>query len=1102
MEVFRNNCCFVDAEHKNIQKNGNCLKKQIVITRITRSTGITSILILILLSLATINPIYIKSEYAEATTGTATESMLTFNSTSTTASVNLAISSKTGTFATSGTNEKAAFSISTNNYTGYTLTLKSTGSDTNLTSNDNNSITTLPSSTTYDVFSSSEATGQTLNNRWGFIPNYYNSIANTTNYYPAPTSSDVAVINSTIEANSVDGISNADTYTIGLGIRANYASAAGTYTNDTFILEYIANPITYSITFSDNTSDSTVANLPSTMSSSTLQTSVTLPSAAPTRTGYTFNKWCLGTVSDNGTTCTGTEYVSSASFGIDQTIDNTNITLYATWTLNCIALPSGTGIMQTYTITPEVLASVCEGSSTTLTDRRDNNTYTVTKIQGTLWMTQNLRITGVVSSLDSNFTTYDSVNVCKSDLTSGNSYTEPRCHDSGNNTNGVWYNYAAASAETIVGDTNNTTTKEDICPAGWRLPDYNTNNTAGSINSLFVTSAASTDYFTPVAGGYYGDETLNNTSYGLWWSNAANDSINRYYLYSNGNSLTINVNDGRRYDGFYIRCVLETRTIEDITYMQDITPRIIANTPAGTATTLLDNRDNKEYNVAKLADDNIWMTQNLDHDIVTTNGFYTFANTDLGHGSTPNTSATWTANTATYATDDTTWNYRTNEPESYNPGDLCWNGTLGNYNLTTGTTACGNDKHMHIGNYYNWTAAVAMNNSSSYTTGEEDVDQSICPAGWRLPTLDGDKSYDNLVTTLGLTPGTSGNIQNAPAYFVYGGERSGSSGVVGGRGNYWSSVISDNSYAYELGFDSNDSISTIIRRYYGISIRCVARTKTIKNLVYMQDFSTLTSSEKTDILNYMTTNTQYQLKDNRDGKAYYVAKLADGNIWMTQNLDHDIVTTTDFYTPQNTDIQSNWTASIATYASNTTTWALHGSTPTGYDVPQSYDPGDVCWNGAIRNDWNGTIASETTVCDNNRHYQIGNYYNLNAAFAMNTNHSYDAIGTRINQSICPAGWRLPANSGDQSYESLVANLNLTAGNSGNIHASPTYFTYTGTWNGYSSSTSARGFYWSNEIYDQSGTDILYFDKDGNIIEEGLGMHQENTSGTPIRCMVR
>jgi uncharacterized protein (TIGR02145 family) len=273
-------------------------------------------------------------------------------------------------------------------------------------------------------------------------------------------------------------------------------------------------------------------------------------------------------------------------------------------------------------------------------------------------------------------------------------------------------------------------------------------------------------------------------------------------------------------------------SVPNITYMQEINnsnkSAVLASMIQDAQYHLLDSRDGKSYCVAKLADGNIWMTQNLDHDIVTTQGFYTYANTDIGHGSTPNTQTTWTAPTATYATSNTTWNNSRYEPESYDPGDLCWNGTLApDYDgtLSTYAEACGNDKHYHIGNYYNWTAAVAMNDSSSYTTYKQDADQSICPAGWRLPTYSGDKSYANLRTTLSLTSGTSGNIQSAPAYFVYGGDWYGSSYGVGNGGYYWSSVVRDGLGAYEFYFGRYGYVNpqVVDDRGYGSSVRCVAR---------------------------------------------------------------------------------------------------------------------------------------------------------------------------------------------------------------------------------------------------------------------------------------
>ncbi len=290
--------------------------------------------------------------------------------------------------------------------------------------------------------------------------------------------------------------------------------------------------------------------------------------------------------------------------------------------------------------------------------------------------------------------------------------------------------------------------------------------------------------------------------------------------YYNNNNLTYTVGSGST-----------TVNLASLVYMQDLNT-LSASSLAGIKSAmesgkqyqLKDNRDQKPYYVARLADGNIWMTQNLDHDIVTTQDFYTYNNTDIGHGSTPNTQATWTAPTATYVSSNTTWNGLNYEPESYDPGDVCWNGAYGYLDIATGTTACGNDRHMHIGNYYNWTAAVAMDNSSSYTT-EQDVNQSICPAGWRLPTLNGDKSYDYLARALSLTSGASGNVQKAPVYFVYSGDWHGSTDSIGRGGNYWISVVNvtRGAYEYYFGRTGYNYAMDYDYRHLGDSVRCVAR---------------------------------------------------------------------------------------------------------------------------------------------------------------------------------------------------------------------------------------------------------------------------------------
>ncbi|MEE0888380.1 MAG: hypothetical protein U0L97_04180 [Candidatus Saccharimonadaceae bacterium] len=260
-------------------------------------------------------------------------------------------------------------------------------------------------------------------------------------------------------------------------------------------------------------------------------------------------------------------------------------------------------------------------------------------------------------------------------------------------------------------------------------------------------------------------------------------------------------------------------------YMQE--PEAIKSKLKNTGDTLqaIDQRDGKEYWVAKLADGNIWMTQNLDLDIEA-GRTYTSADTDLANST---IGTTWTPTVSTSTT--SSWTGSDTAPSSYDPGNLYWNGnvTTSSGNLSNRTTtdpsATSGGTHYHVGNYYNWTAAVAMNDSSSYTTNQQDVNQSICPAGWRLPTYSGDKSYENLVNMQGLTAGTSGNIQNAPTYFVYSGFWNGGSMEVGFAGHFRSSVFIYNVGSSCFNFFASGNLSPQYNnnRVVGFSVRCVAR---------------------------------------------------------------------------------------------------------------------------------------------------------------------------------------------------------------------------------------------------------------------------------------
>jgi hypothetical protein len=269
---------------------------------------------------------------------------------------------------------------------------------------------------------------------------------------------------------------------------------------------------------------------------------------------------------------------------------------------------------------------------------------------------------------------------------------------------------------------------------------------------------------------------------------------------------------------------------------------------------------------------------------------------------------------------------------------------------------------------------------------------------------------------------------------------------------------------------------------------CKPNGSTINAIVCLQD---ITGSNKTSIVSSMIQNTQYKLIDVRDEKEYTIAKLADGNIWMTQNLDLDI-SSSKTYTPADTDILSNWRPNTSTYSTGTSTWSNTSITP------ESYDPGDLCWNGTIDNSWSGTLNNKTAVCGSDKHYHVGNYYNWTAAVAMNDSSGYTTLGQNVNQSICPAGWRLPTS---QIYANLISSLSLTVGITGNIQKTPVYFVYGGIWNGSSRYVGSDGRVWTPEVSLNitNNARILYFAVDDELY---AGSNTWKASGTPMRCVVR
>ena len=286
----------------------------------------------------------------------------------------------------------------------------------------------------------------------------------------------------------------------------------------------------------------------------------------------------------------------------------------------------------------------------------------------------------------------------------------------------------------------------------------------------------------------------------------------------------------------------------------------------------IDTRDNKIYWITKLQDGKCWMTQNLDLNLDSSVAL-TNQDTDL------NTVTSWTPmrstiNAVTNASTAGSIQGYTNDyntPYSVDTGDYYWNNatfypstncsyTVGgvtyqgcNYvtkadanwkNYFSTTPYASNGTHGHVGNYYNWSAAVASNDTSSYTASTmaniaSNPQNSICPKGWRLPTVSSQTPaytaagspnefarlayfYDNYT---GNTAISSEGLEKAPLYMPRPGYvNAGVLNRAGYDGHYWSSTVSSATIARSLGFNSTVvAPEDELNRYNGFSLRCVAR---------------------------------------------------------------------------------------------------------------------------------------------------------------------------------------------------------------------------------------------------------------------------------------
>ena len=373
------------------------------------------------------------------------------------------------------------------------------------------------------------------------------------------------------------------------GSVATAASNMGVSDGGTLTLYAIWQPH-YSLTYNGNGADAgsmISADVPE------LETGdLALVTSNYSRSGYGFAGWSLdssaGTKLANGDSVTvyGPNETITVNRAFLNNADSTNnITLYAVW------LPeNSTKTMQTFGSADCNAMNI--GDTTALKDVRDNNVYTVAKLEdGKCWMSENLRldlsaatisssntnlptsafVTGVSSSVSSDTLCYADDSSCDDQIVYNTSAIN-RNYTASYNSNevrtswysyGVMYNWYTATAGNGNYAMTSGSVTGDICPAGWRLPIGGSGGEFAVLVNTSVKPRAS--YYDsgivkfPANFNYSGDYSKTKPggrhSYGRYWSATANSK--KAYRLGFSTADVTPAKAWNKWVGFPVRCIVK-----------------------------------------------------------------------------------------------------------------------------------------------------------------------------------------------------------------------------------------------------------------------------------------------------------------------------------------------------------------------------------------------------------------------------------------------------------------------------------------------------------------------------------------------------------------
>lgn len=268
---------------------------------------------------------------------------------------------------------------------------------------------------------------------------------------------------------------------------------------------------------------------------------------------------------------------------------------------------------------------------------------------------------------------------------------------------------------------------------------------------------------------------------------------------------------------------------------------------------------------------------------------------------------------------------------------------------------------------------------------------------------------------------------------------------------------------------------------------------TINDITYLQEFAYDPDSIKAS----MPEHVVYALKDIRDDREYAVAKLKDGKVWMTQNLD--LAGGTKLYS-ETSDVPEGYPES-----GNSPYYSLPVSSTTGFDDDSSAYVYNVPYADTNR-----------TACANN--HPCYSYYSW-AAATVGSGINITESDTDAQHSICPKGWRLPssrANYGPDWQSADFYQLAIAYGmdpsetlqypsdfyNQAGPGTIPNflltgYYSDDQMWGPFINGGSS-GYYWSSTSMGNGDAEVLYF----YSIHVRTATDGYRRYGRAIRCLAR